>query len=129
MIWTALATWAALVLYAVVGGNVARARGKYGVKAPAVHGDPAFERVFRVQQNTLEQIVLFLPALWLFAWFVSDPWAAALGLVWIVGRALYARSYYADAAKRGPGFGLAGLATIALLIGSSAGIVLALIRS
>ena len=128
MAWTALATWAALVLYAVVGANVSRARVKYGVEAPAVQGQPAFERVFRVHQNTLEQLVLFVPALWLFGWFVSDHWAAALGVVWIVGRALYARSYYADAAKRGPGFGLAGLATVTLLIGAVIGIVLALIR-
>lgn len=126
MIWTALTTWAALALYAVVGGIVGRARGKYGVEAPAVHGDPAFERAFRVQQNTLEQIVLFLPALWLFAWFVSGGWASVIGLIWIAGRAWYAKSYYADAAKRGPGFGLAGMATIVLMIGSVAGIVVAL---
>ena len=123
MIWTALSTWAALILYAVMGANVARARGRYGVPAPAVHGDPAFERVFRVQQNTLEQLVLFLPALWLFGRFVSDGWAAVLAAVWLFGRAFYAKSYYADAAKRGPGFGIAGAATIVLLIGSIAGIV------
>ncbi|HEU4616733.1 MAG TPA: MAPEG family protein [Gammaproteobacteria bacterium] len=129
MAWTALATWAALVLYAAVGANVSRARIKYGVEAPAVQGHASFERVFRVHQNTLEQLVLFVPALWLFAWFVSDAWAAALGGVWIAGRALYARTYYADAAKRGPGFALAGLATIVLLIGAVVGIVLALVRA
>jgi glutathione S-transferase len=127
MIWTALATWAALILYAAMGANVARARVKHAITAPAVHGDPAFERTFRVQQNTLEQIVLFLPALWMFGWFVSDVGAGVVGLVWIIGRVVYARGYYADAAKRGPGFGIASVATVTALIGSVAGIVVALV--
>jgi hypothetical protein len=76
MLWTALATISTLILYFVLGMNVARARAKYGIAAPAIQGDPAFERVFRVQQNTVEALVLFLPALWLFAWYVSDLWAA-----------------------------------------------------
>lgn len=128
MVWTALSTWGALVLYAVVGTNVSRARIKYGVAAPAVHGHPVFERVFRVQQNTLEQLVLFLPALWLFGRFVSDVWAAVLAAAWLVGRTVYAYEYYADAARRGPGFGIAAFATVALLIGAAIGIVAALIR-
>lgn len=127
MIWTALVTLAVLVLYSVLTTNVARARVKYKIKAPAVQGDPAFERAFRVQQNTIESLVLLLPALWLFAWYVADLWAALLGIVWIAGRAWYAKSYYADPAKRGPGFGLAGIALIALLVGSAIGIVRALV--
>jgi glutathione S-transferase len=126
MIWTALATIAILVLYAALSTNVARARVKYKIKAPAVQGDPGFERAFRVQQNTIESMVLLLPALWLFAWYVADLWAALLGVVWIAGRAWYAKSYYADPAKRGPGFGLAGVAIIILLIGSAIGVVRAL---
>jgi hypothetical protein len=127
MLWTALATISTLILYFVLGMNVARARAKYGIAAPAIQGDPAFERVFRVQQNTVEALVLFLPALWLFAWYVSDLWAALFGAVWIAGRAWYAKGYYADAAKRGPGFGVAAAATMILLIGSALGIVRALV--
>ena len=77
--WPALITLGVLVLLFVVAWGVGRARDKYNVKAPATTGDPAFERAFRVQMNTLENTVMFLPALWLFAAFVSEVWAAALG--------------------------------------------------
>ena len=30
--------------------------------------------------NTLEQLVVFLPALWIFASYISPLWAAALGV-------------------------------------------------
>ena len=72
--WTALVTVAALILYFVVTLNVGRARFKYNVSPPAISGNPDFERVFRVQQNTVEQIVLFIPALWVFSLFVSQIW-------------------------------------------------------
>ena len=103
--------------------NVARARGHYKVAAPAVDGDPAFARIYRVQQNTLEQLVLFLPALWLFAFTVGDPWAGLIGLVWPIGRIAYAWGYYRDADKRGPGFALTVVPTIVLLVGAVIGIV------
>src|SRR5947209_2839590 len=100
----ALVTGLALVLYTVLGFNVGRARGRYNVSAPATQGDPGFERVYRVHQNTLEQLVLFLPALWLFSLFVSPLWGGGIGLIWILGRILYAWGYYRDASQRGPGF-------------------------
>ena len=90
---------------------VSRARTAYGIKAPAVTGNPDFERVFRVQMNTLEWMPMFLPSLWLFAIYVSDPFAAAIGLVWIAGRILYIVSYSKAANKRGPGFGIQAFAT------------------
>lgn len=74
--WTALVTVAALILYFVVTINVGRARFKYEVPPPATSGNPDFERVFLVQQNTVEQIILFIPALWLFSVFVSQVWGA-----------------------------------------------------
>ena len=120
---SAAVTIIALIVYFVLGANVARARGRYKVAAPAVDGDPAFARVYRVQQNTLEQIVLFLPALWLFALTVGDPWAGLIGLVWPIGRILYARGYYRDAEKRGPGFILTMAPTMVLLIGAGIAIV------
>ncbi len=85
---------------------VGRMRGKHGVQAPAVTGAPEFERAFRVQMNTLEQSVLFLPVLWLATVYpvVSGYLAPGLGLIWIIGRVLYASGYMADAAKRSSGF-------------------------
>ncbi|HWU68323.1 MAG TPA: MAPEG family protein [Stenotrophobium sp.] len=115
---TTLVTLLSLLLYWILGIKVGSARGRYGIKAPAVSGDPAFERVFRVHQNTLEALVLQLPVLWLFAIYVSDAWAAGVGAVWIVGRILYARGYYAEAGKRSTGMFIASLATAVLLLGA-----------
>ena len=94
----------ALLEYAVLVVRTGSARGRYGVAAPATAGNPDFERHFRVQMNTVEQLVLFLPGLWLFAHYVSAPVAAGLGLFFILGRALYARAYVRDPGGRGPGF-------------------------
>ncbi len=117
-----LVTIFSLLLFLVVTINVGRARVKYGVKPPAISGDENFERAARVQQNTLEQIVLFLPALWIFANFVSPIAASILGTIWIVGRILYAWGYYQAAEKRGIGFAISILATMVLLLGSLVGI-------
>jgi glutathione S-transferase len=126
--WVSLVTILALLLFVVVTINVGRARAKYGVKAPEVSGNIDFERVLRVQQNTLEQLTLFLPALWIFATFGSPIAAAILGLVWIGGRILYAWGYYQASEKRGPGFAVSLLATMILLLGSIVGIGLQLIK-
>ncbi|HLP68227.1 MAG TPA: MAPEG family protein [Rhizobium sp.] len=104
--------------------KVARARKQFGVEAPRVTGDEAFERVFRVQQNTVEQLVLFLPALWLFGAYVSDPVAGILGLCWTGARVLYATEYYADARRRGPGAALTILIALVLLVGGTVGALL-----
>jgi len=111
----------ALIEYYVITMQCGRARGRLGVAAPAISGNPEFERYLRVQYNTIEQLVIFLPALFGFAWFASPGWAAALGIVFIVGRALYARGYVQDPAKRGPGFGLTLLANTVLLLGATLG--------
>jgi glutathione S-transferase len=123
-----LVTIAALIMFFVVTINVGRARAKYGIKPPEISGNPDFERVARVQQNTLEQLSLFLPALWIFAQFVNPIAAAALGTVWVIGRIIYAWGYYQAAEKRGPGFGISTLATVVLLLGSLVGIVLNLMK-
>jgi glutathione S-transferase len=95
---------------------VGHARGKYGIKAPATSGDPVFERAYRVQMNTLEQTVMFLPVLWLAANYGFTGWAGVAGLAWVVGRVWYAMAYLADAARRGPGFVLGMVAWAALLL-------------
>lgn len=125
--WTALATLLALIVYFMTSVGVARARIKYNVPAPATTGDPQFERHFRVQMNTLEWLPIFLPSLWLFAFYWGDQIAAALGAAWIVGRLLYMSSYVRDPKSRGPGFGIQGLAALALLLGALVGAVQTLV--
>jgi len=122
----ALVAAIALIEYMVFSGFVGWARGRYDVPAPATSGHPEFERYFRVQQNTLEQLVVFLPALGLFAYFVDPLWAAGLGLVFVAGRALYFRTYVQDPARRTAGFLLGFLANVALVLGGAIGSLLAL---
>lgn len=126
--FAALITSIALVMYFVVTLNVGRARAKYNVQPPNTTGNPNFERVLRVQQNTLEQLVIFLPALWLFSLLVDPKIGAALGGVWIIGRILYAWGYYKAAEKRGPGFGIAFLGQAALMLGSLYGAIMHIIH-
>jgi len=120
---TALATLTALAVYFLAGALVGRARWKYHVKAPAVVGDPAFERAFRAQQNVLEWMPLFLPALWLFALGVSDGWAGTLGFLWSLARLGYIFAYAAAAEKRGPYFLAQLVVFVALWIGALIGIL------
>lgn len=127
-LWPSLITVSALIFYFVVTLNVGRARAKYKVSPPQMSGNPDFERVVRVQQNTVEQLILFLPALWLFAQFISPIWAAAIGAVWIIGRILFAWGYYQAAEKRAVGFGISSLATLSLLGGSLTGIIMSLLK-
>ena len=115
---TALVTCLALMIYLLTSVRVARARAAFGIKAPAISGNPDFERVFRVQMNTLEWLPIFLPSLWLFAAYWDGRVAAALGAVWIVGRVLYAFGYTKEAKARAPGFGIQALATAILLFGA-----------
>jgi glutathione S-transferase len=124
---TAAVTLIALVIYFYTIIAVARARGQYGIKAPAVTGNEHFERAYRVQMNTLEQMALFLPALWLYAAYVSDRGAAVGGLIWVVGRVIYALAYVRDPASRGPGAMVTMFATVGLWLGSAYGVVRALI--
>ena|SRR6202000_2716574 len=127
--FTALITCLAILFYFVTSIQVSRARTAHGIKVPAVSGHPDFERVFRVQMNTLEWMPIFLPALWLFAIYIGDRSAAALGLVWIVGRTLYMIGYMREAKKRGPGFGIQAMACIALWLGALGAIVWQIIHA
>ena len=120
----AIVTLLALLLFLYTCTVVGLAREKYGVAAPATTGNLDFERIFRVQMNTLEHLVLFLPSLWLFSEYVSPVWAGLVGLVWLVGRLYYALSYIKDAKRRGPGFMIGFVALLVLMIGAAVGIVL-----
>jgi uncharacterized membrane protein YecN with MAPEG domain len=116
--YTAIVTCLAVAFYFFTSTQVARARVRYGVKLPAITGNPDFERVFRVQMNTLEWLPIFLPSLWLFAIYVGDASAAALGVLWIVGRIVYFIGYRAAVAKRSPGFFIQAVACIILWVGA-----------
>jgi glutathione S-transferase len=116
--FTALVTCLAILFYFYTGLRVGKARATFGVKAPAISGNPDFERVFRVQMNTLEWMPVFLPLLWLFAIYISDTIAALVGLVWIVGRVLYMTGYSQAAEKRETGFFIQALACVVLLLGT-----------
>jgi uncharacterized MAPEG superfamily protein len=118
----------ALLEYSVFGGLVGRARGRFGIKAPATTGHPQFERAYRVHQNTLEALIVFVPAVWIYGLYVSAKWGAVLGLLFIVARALYAVGYLRDAEKRGPGAGLTFLVNGVLLIWGLVGLAQALAR-
>ena len=119
----------ALVQFLFFGYAVGAARGRYGVKAPATTGNEQFERYFRVQMNTLELLIVLVPALPLFAWFVSARWGAVLGVVYLVGRSLYYYRYVRDPAKRSLGYTLSLLPIIVLLLGGIGGAIAAFVRS
>ena len=116
--YVAVVTLLALLAYFWMGLQVGRARGKSGIQAPAMTGDPELERTIRAHYNTLEWLPLFLVPLWLFAMFWDERIAAALGAVWIVGRVIYQRGYVAEAGKRSTGFLIQALAVAVLLFGS-----------
>ena len=120
---TAIVTCLAVAFYFFTSTEVARSRAAFGIKAPAITGHPDFERMFRVQMNTLEWMPIFLPSLWLFALYIGDAAAAGLGAVWVAGRILYWNGYRQAANKRGMGFAIQALACFALWLGALAAIV------
>jgi len=124
----ALITLLNVLLIALASYFVGRARGKHGIKAPAMTGHEDLERAVRVHMNTLEQFAIFLPLLWVATvYFTLIGWLVpAIGLVWIVGRFIYMQAYLADPAKRSTGFSITILASAALLILSVIGVVMAL---
>jgi glutathione S-transferase len=125
--YTAAVTLLALLLYMGLSYVAGQARARYRIKAPAVTGHENFERAYRVQMNTVEQMVFFLPALWLCAVLLSDKGAAAGGVIWVIGRAVYAVAYLDAPEKRGPGMGISMLAMIGLFLGAAYGLVQAAI--
>jgi uncharacterized membrane protein YecN with MAPEG domain len=106
----------ALVQYIFFGIQVGGARQKSGVKAPATSGDQQFECVNRVHQNTLEQLVVFIPALWLYAHYVNPLWGAGMGVVYLIGRFIYSAAYTKDPSSRSLGFMLTFLPGAVMLL-------------
>ena len=126
-IYTALVTLLAVALYFSFALRVAMARGKYAVPLPATTGNADFERVFRVHQNTHEWLPIFLATLWVCALSLSDIGAAALGVVWLIGRLVYATGYTRAVQGRLPGFFIQSTACILLFLGAAFGVVRRLI--
>jgi glutathione S-transferase len=122
-VYTAAATLLVLALHFALSMMVGRARGRYGVKAPAITGHEQFERAYRVQMNTIEQMLFFLPAMWLCAVLLSDTAAAAGGVIWVIGRIVYAFRYLNDPASRALGIYISALAQVALWFGAAVGLV------
>ncbi len=119
----AIVTALALVQFIFFGMMVGRARGLYGVEAPATTGNDMFERHYRVHYNTLEQLVIFLPGLWLFSIYVGSMWAAGIGAVFLVGRVIYGIAYIKDPGTRGLGMILTVLPCWILLLGGLVGAI------
>ncbi len=100
---------------------VGKARQTHSCPAPAMSGPPEFERAYRVHMNTTEQLVILIPSMWMFAYFVRADVAAGLGIVFLIGRVLYRTSYLADPSSRTLGFMVGWLAMMAMLVGSIIG--------
>jgi len=127
MEYVALVIVAALLQYFYFGILVGNARGKFNVAAPAITGHPVFERYYRVHQNTLEMLVIFIPAIVLFGYWVRPDLGAGIGAVYLVGRLVYLRAYVSDPGKRSLGFGLSILPTLILLLGGGVAAVFSLL--
>ena len=127
MEYVTIITVLALLQYVWFGIQVGSMRAKYEVKAPAVSGTPEFERMFRVHYNTMEQLVLFLPALWIFAHLVTPLCAAGIGVLYLVGRFVYRSAYLKDPSGRSLGFALSHLPSAVMLIWVLVKAILALI--
>ena len=123
MAYVDIVTALALLQFMVFGFKVAKARGRYGVAAPAVAGNQTFERYFRVQQNTLEQLIVFLPGLYLFSHYYNPLVSAALGVIYLIGREIYAMTYVKDPKKREAGYALTVLPMAVLILGGLFGAI------
>lgn len=123
MTYAVLVTVLILLHYLYLSYNVGAARGKTGIQAPRVTGDEFFERTLRVQINTLEQLIVTLPALWMCAVFYREDAAALLGFIFLIGRIMYATAYVSDPATRGKGMLIGFLANVLMLVGAVYGVL------
>jgi glutathione S-transferase len=125
----AIVSMLALVECTFFGFRVGGMRGKYDVAAPATTGNEIFERYYRVHYNTLEQLIIFLPSLWVFGYYIGQYWAAGIGSIFLVGRILYYITYIKDPDSRGPGMALSFISSWILLLGALIGSVTSFVSS
>lgn len=126
--WVDLVSVVALLQFVFFGILVGRARGQYGIRAPATSGNEMFERLYRVQMNTLELLVVFVPAMYLAARYWPPTVIAGVGAIYVVGRIVYWQSYIKDPASRSFGFGLSAFPALGLLFAALTGLALAALR-
>jgi len=122
-----IVTMLALLEYIVFGVRVGAARGKFNVPAPAISGNENFERYFRVHYNTLEQLIIFIPSLWAFGYYIGFVWASGLGVIYLIGRVMYAITYIREPGKRGPGMLISILPCYVMVLGALVGAIWQLI--
>ncbi len=127
MEWPAIVTLLAIAEYVVFSMRVGLSRDRFGVPAPATSGHPEWERRFRVHQNTLEQLAVFLPSLWIFSTYVSPVIGAGLGVLFLVGRLVYAAAYQKEPSGRTAGFLMGFFANVLLLLGGLGGAIRSLL--
>jgi glutathione S-transferase len=127
MIWVDVVTLLALIEYFYFIFEVSRARTRYGVRAPATTGHDIFERYFRVQQNTVESLIMFLPSMWLAVRYWYPTYVAAIGALFVIGRLIYFFAYVREPKKRTLGMLLTTAPIVAFWIIAGFGIVRALI--
>ena len=113
----------ALLQYVWFTARVGLARGKYNVNAPACEGDETWNRLFRVQQNTMEQLIVFIPAIFAFSYYLSESWMLVPGLAFIIGRFLYSAEYQKDPKSRTPGMAITLLSNVVLVLGALFGLM------
>jgi len=123
MAFVAFVTLLLIMQYLYFMAMVGMARGSTGVQAPAMTGDPLFERSLRVQLNTLEQLMITLPAMWVCATYFSATFAGIMGLVFFIGRFVYRSAYLADPTTRGTGMMIGFSANLALLLTALWGVI------
>lgn len=125
VLWTATVTLLIGLFYFYAAFRVGNLRGKHGIKAPATAGNPEFERAYRVQLNTLEQMGIILPFLWVAAFYpIGWAWLAPLvGFIWVISRIIYLAGYMADPDKRLAGAMLGGICNLALFIIAAIGVI------
>ncbi len=128
MEFVALVILLAILEYQFFSFKVGMARGKYDIKAPAISGHEVFDRYYRVQMNTLEQLIVFIPAILIFAYFGDPTYAAGIGAFFLIGRIMYFASYVSDPAKRGAGFIIGWIPTVLLVLGGLVSAVMQVIR-
>ena len=120
-----IVTLLAILQFISFGAFVGMARGKYGVAAPATTGNQFFERQYRIHYNTMEQLIVFVPGLWAFGHFINFNWAAGIGLIYLIGRVVYAIAYAKDPAARGTGMIMTVLPSYVLVLGGLGGAIFA----
>ncbi|MBB6093071.1 putative membrane protein YecN with MAPEG domain [Povalibacter uvarum] len=127
MDYVAIVTALALIQFLLLGILVGRARKRYGVAAPATTGHEMFDRWFRVHMNTAEQLLLFVPSMWIYAYYWNPVWAAGIGSLFLIGRTVYAITYIRDPKSRSLGFLLTFIPIFVFLVGTLVGAIRSLI--